>query len=112
MLYILEFQQPLGNPNNSRAMARYYVGYCKEGRLEERLAEHRAGRGANITRAAAQRGIPFEVVATAPGYREEEIRLKATKNIPSLIRRLRQQAARNHSNAFQLRLVKFEQDES
>src|SRR5687768_3591411 len=52
VIYVLKFSQPIGNPNNPRAMASFYVGYCDDDTLPRRLAEHRAGRGAAITAAA------------------------------------------------------------
>lgn len=88
MLYILEFDRPLGNPHNPRGMARFYLGWCKDGQLKRRLAEHRAGTGAAITRAAVAQGIGFEVVITLPGTRKDERRLKNLKNTPKLVRRL------------------------
>lgn len=88
MIYVLKFEQPLGNPQNARAMAQFYVGYCDDHRLEERLAEHRAGQGAAITRACNVRGIAFDVVLTLSGGRTVEHYLKHTyKNTPKLLAR-------------------------
>ena len=101
MIYVLAFEQPLGNPRNKRGQASYYVGYCADNRLQTRLMEHRNGWGANITRAAAERGINFDVIAVAPGYREEETRLKKMKDMPRRIERLRQ----GKSDPLGLRLV-------
>lgn len=87
MIYVLQFSKPLGNPYNPRGTARFYVGYCEDGRLQARLAEHHNGGGAAITRAALERGITFEVVLTLPGDRNEERRLKRQKNTPRLVAR-------------------------
>lgn len=86
MIYILEFEKPLGNERHS---ARYYVGYCYDGTLARRLKQHRAGTGAAITRAAVERGIAFNVLVTAPGDRAYERQIKRQKNTPRLIARLR-----------------------
>jgi predicted GIY-YIG superfamily endonuclease len=88
MIYILRFERPLGNPRNPRGMAQYYIGWCEEGKLDRRLAAHRAGRGAVITRAAVREGIRFDVIFTMPGSRKDERRLKNQKNTPRLVRRL------------------------
>ena len=88
MIYILQFEQPLGNPAKSRGQARYYIGYCDDGKLEQRISEHRSGTGAKITRAAVRNGIGFRVVITLPGDRAEERRLKKRKNTPKLVAQL------------------------
>lgn len=77
-VYILEFETPLGN---ERHQARYYVGYVTDGKLEGRLYYHRVGRGAAITKAAAERGIDFKVVYYEEGAtRADERRIKNYKN--------------------------------
>jgi predicted GIY-YIG superfamily endonuclease len=86
MIYILEFEQPLGN---ARHAASYYIGYCEEGRLEDRLQQHRSGGGAAITRACVERGIGFEVIITLPGDRSKERQLKRRKNTPRLVRQIK-----------------------
>lgn len=91
MIYVLEFERPLGNPDNPRAQARYYLGWCEDDRLEERFSEHLRGWGAAITRAAVNRRIAFEVVLKLPGDRTEERRLKNYKNTPKLVERYRRQ---------------------
>ena len=85
MIYILQFERILGNRMNSRGQARYYVGYCRDGRLAQRLEEHRAGGGAAITRAAVARGIEFKLVATLTGGRATEHRIKRYKNTPAFV---------------------------
>lgn len=88
-VYVLEFEKPLGDPENPRGQARYYTGYCN-GDVETRLAEHRHGCGAAITRAANARGIAYRIVAVLPcGSRAAERRLKRRKDMPRLIARLR-----------------------
>lgn len=86
MIYILEFSAPLGN---ARHMANYYIGYCEDDRLQDRLKEHRDGRAAAITRACVERGIELVVVATLPGDRSDERRLKRRKNTPRIVRQIK-----------------------
>lgn len=86
MIYILEFSAPLGN---ERHRARFYLGYCEADRLAERLAEHRAGVGAAITRAAVARGFSLDLVATLPGDRAVERRLKRRKSHRRIVERYR-----------------------
>lgn len=92
MVYVLRFQSPLGNPHNRRGQARYYVGWCKDGTLHRRLAQHRAGTGAAITRAAIAQGIDFDVVLTIPNAsRDDERRIKRQKNTPRFVQRYTRQ---------------------
>ena len=88
MIYILEFDRPLGTDKHE---ARYYIGYCEDGQLERRLKQHRAGTGAAITRAAAERGIVMTPIFVFAGDRSDERRLKREKNTPRLVRRLRRE---------------------
>jgi predicted GIY-YIG superfamily endonuclease len=81
-VYLLHFARPLGNLANNRAQASHYLGYAVD--LDARLRQHRAGQGAAITRAAVDRGIAFELVASWPGDYLLERRLKALKATPRL----------------------------
>lgn len=86
MIYILKFTQTIGNKSNPRGQARYYVGYCEDDRLDERLAEHRSGHGAAITRVVIEKGYDFEVALTIPGAtRTDERKLKNRKNTPRFV---------------------------
>jgi predicted GIY-YIG superfamily endonuclease len=81
MIYMLKFSRPIGDYSNKYAQAQYYVGWCEDARLDERLKEHRTGRGAAITRHATQNGIQLEVVMTIPHATPEvEKRIKRMKN--------------------------------
>lgn len=61
--------------------ARHYLGWASD--VQRRLAEHRAGCGSPLLRAAAAAGIRFEVVRTWPGTRFDERRLHRFKNTPA-----------------------------
>lgn len=75
MVYLIHFAGGhLGT--SGRNAAQHYVGWCADGTLDQRLAEHRSGAGAKITAAAVQRGLALEVVTTLPGDRTRERRLK------------------------------------
>ena len=74
MIYILHFDTPYYH-------ARYYVGYCADGTLEQRLARHRAGQGSRLL-ALELAGIDFTVALTHSGDRHFERRLKRAKNTP------------------------------
>lgn len=89
MLYIIRFQSKLGNPNNPRAQAQYYIGHCAEDRLGDRYFLHIKGAGAAITKACVERGIPMEVIAILPGgTRHDERMLKRRKYAPRFVERL------------------------
>ncbi len=84
LIYILRFDRPLGGQHHQ---AQHYIGYCKAGRLDQRLQQHATGQGAAITRALVERGIGFELVASFPGNRQLERRLKNQKNTGRIIER-------------------------
>ena len=84
MIYILKFSGKLGNEKHQ---AEFYIGYCEEGRVNERLAEHRNGQGAAITRAAVERGFELTIVLTLPGDRKTERRLKNRNNARLIVER-------------------------
>lgn len=71
-LYLLHFSQPLGDVSRPRMSAQHYLGWCARDELERRLAEHRAGCGAKITRAAVNRGIRLLHVWQHPGTPADE----------------------------------------
>ena len=83
-VYIIQFSRPFHH-------ARFYVGYCANWRVDERLKEHRAGRGACICAAAVRNGISLSIVAVLPGYREEELKIKQQKNTPRYVETLKRQ---------------------
>jgi predicted GIY-YIG superfamily endonuclease len=78
MVYLLRFHQPVGS---GRKFVKYYLGYCADQRLDQRLAEHRAGQGARLVAAAIQLSIDFELVRLWPNAtRQDERRLKRQHN--------------------------------
>lgn len=107
-VYILHFDAPISDSHTTA----HYVGFTTD--LEARIELHRKGRGARLTQVAAQRGIAFSVVATFPGTRADERRIKNQKSTPTLcpickaLRRERQNAARRARRAAQ-RAAKAEQ---
>jgi len=60
-VYLLHLARPLGNLANNRAQAAHYLGWSK-GDATKRIADHIAGRGSALTRAAFAAGISLEVV--------------------------------------------------
>lgn len=89
-VYIIEFSQPIGNTQNPKGTAKYYVGWCKAGEAERRLNEHRTGKGASITRAVAERGIQMNLVVVIEGVtRATERTIKNRGNTPKLVARMR-----------------------
>lgn len=73
MLYLIHFDRPYHH-------AAHYFGYCADGRVQERLAEHRSGHGSKLLRAVVAAGIAFEVVRTMPGDRKDERTIKRQRH--------------------------------
>jgi len=70
MVSLLHFDEPYEH-------ARHYMGYTRAGRLEERLAEHAAGRGARLMEVIAAAGITFTLARTwENATRADERRMK------------------------------------
>lgn len=83
MLYIIELSEPLCH-------AKFYVGYCCSWRLDDRIKEHRLGRGAKLLKACCERQITFRVIAThETGNRALERQIKRQKNTPRLVREIK-----------------------
>lgn len=66
-IYLLHFHTPLSH-------ARHYLGSADD--VEQRLQEHRTGRGARLMAVVTAAGITWEVARTWEGDRKEERRLK------------------------------------
>ena len=86
-VYILSFSNTIGNKDNPRGQANFYVGYAEN--VQARLEEHRAQRGASITAAAVQQGMTLTVVAVFEGDRSLERRIKNLKATPKIVAALR-----------------------
>jgi hypothetical protein len=71
IVYLLHFER-------SYRHARHYIGFTQN--LEQRLAEHRAGRGSPLVAAAIADGIAFQLAAIWQGDRHDERRLHRQKN--------------------------------
>lgn len=86
-VYLVHFSRPLHH-------ARHYLGWTAAENLANRLARHAAGRGARILRAVTLAGIPWELVAVAPGTRASERQLKRGKHIARICPACRQDNGR------------------
>jgi hypothetical protein len=87
--YLLHMSRPLGNLTNPRAQAQHYSGWCADAdgdatALERRIAQHLAGDGAKITKAAIAAGIEISLVATWRAPLAFEKYLKRRKEAPRL----------------------------
>jgi len=72
IVYLLHFDR-------SYKHARHYIGWTQN--LEQRLQQHRAGRGSPLIAAAIADGIDFQLVAIWEGDRHAERRLHRQKNV-------------------------------
>lgn len=81
-VYLIHFDETLGNLDNPRGQARHYLGSTDN--LESRLAAHRNGNGARIMEVVKEKGIPWRLVRTWKGGREQERQLKRLHNSPKL----------------------------
>lgn len=68
-LYLLHFSEPLQH-------ARHYLGFCEAEDPSERVAQHLAGRGSPLVKAAISRGIGVTLAIVLPGDRNFERRVK------------------------------------
>jgi hypothetical protein len=73
-VYLLCFTGPDGRPRRYRH-AGHYCGWTA-GPVEDRLAQHVAGQGSPLVRAVLAAGLTVQLVATWPGTRALERRLK------------------------------------
>jgi hypothetical protein len=55
---------------------RHYYGHCRQGRLEQRMIDHRTSGGAKFLRIARSHGATWHLARTWPGDRAEERRHK------------------------------------
>jgi predicted GIY-YIG superfamily endonuclease len=93
IIYIIELETPLGTQSHS---ARYYMGWTTN--VYARLNSHRKGNGSAMLKAAVERGIKFDIVATCEGTRDDERHYKRQKNHSRLVKRW-QKAAQTATEA-------------
>lgn len=74
MIYLIHLDTPLHH-------AQHYLGFTDGLNPAARLLQHRAGEGAKMLAACNRKGITYNVVATWPGDRNEERRMKNWKKI-------------------------------
>jgi predicted GIY-YIG superfamily endonuclease len=84
-VYLIRLAKPLGNLKHK---AWFYLGSTID--LDNRMEQHRSGRGAAMLRAANEQGIEYEIikVVTLPSSHQArllEVRLKSRKNHRSLL---------------------------
>lgn len=72
MVYLLHFSRPYGH-------AKHYTGSTSRD-VAERVAEHQAGQGANLTARAVQAGITLSLARTWDGGRDREASMKYRQN--------------------------------
>ena len=89
MLYLLGFSISLGNEKHR---ASRYLGYCEDGREQERLAERQAGHGAHITAVAVERGATLTILWTGKGDKRKERKLKKAGHYDRLLKEKRKRA--------------------
>lgn len=77
-VYLIHFERPLQR-------VQHYLGYTSQPNVDERLAAHRAGRGARLTQVLNEKGIRFFVVRVwFKVGRNFERQLKNRKEAPKL----------------------------
>jgi predicted GIY-YIG superfamily endonuclease len=82
VVYLLHFDQPIGDPTKVHGQASHYLGYAD--RLDRRLEQHFTGKGAKITQAVVKAGISMQLAQTWHGSRWFERKLKNRKNAKRL----------------------------
>lgn len=81
-IYVLHFEPPYVAPigdTGRHKVAGHYVGSCA-GDPAVRVAQHVAGRGSPLVRAAVRAGSSIRLAATMPGDRKAERRIKRAKH--------------------------------
>lgn len=82
-IYLLHFTPPYAAPiagTDRIKTAGHYLG-STAGTVEQRLAEHLEGRGSPLVKAALAAGCAVELVATWPGGRQLERRVKRNRHL-------------------------------
>jgi predicted GIY-YIG superfamily endonuclease len=76
MVYLLHFSRPICPSRTTQ----HYSGWTND--LDERLREHRLGKGSRLCQVARERDITFSLAECWSGDRKLERRLKNYKNAP------------------------------
>jgi hypothetical protein len=74
VIYLIHFDQPIGDLCNPRGFASHYTGWTLE--LPARLVDHAAGRGARLMQVVGERGIGWQLARIWTGTRTRERSLK------------------------------------
>lgn len=77
-VYLIHFDEPIGDTSNPHGSAQHYVGYTDN--LPQRIETHRSGNGAAIMAAVQGQGVGWRVVKTWLGERSLERRIKRQHN--------------------------------
>jgi hypothetical protein len=83
VIYLIHFDQPIGDPHNPRGFASHYTGWTLD--LPARLILHAAGRGARLMQVVGEQGIGWQLARIWTGTRARERSLKqrgATRRCP------------------------------
>jgi predicted GIY-YIG superfamily endonuclease len=76
MVYLLHFSRRICSSRPTQ----HYIGWTND--LDERLREHRKGKGSRLCQVARDRGITFALAEVWIGDRQFERKLKNYKNAP------------------------------
>jgi hypothetical protein len=76
LVYLIHFDQPIGNPDEPKGRAQHYTGHA--GDLDARTGDHHGANAAKIMQAVNAQGITWRVVRTWEGTRDTE---RAIKNL-------------------------------
>jgi hypothetical protein len=82
IIYLIHFQEPIGDLSNPRGWAQHYLGSCKK--LSDRLERHASGNGARLMQVVKERGTGWILVRTWHGPRSLERQLKRRHKNPRL----------------------------
>lgn len=73
-VYILHFKRPI-SPNHT---TQHYTGFAVD--IDQRIREHRKGKGSRLCTVAKERQIPFVLAELLLGERSLERQIKRQKN--------------------------------
>lgn len=90
-VYLIHFDQAIGNQEKTRGLAQHYLGWSSKP-VKERLKQHENARGARILAVLQEKGIGWKLVRTWDGPRALERKLKNYHNNPRLCPICRAQA--------------------